>query len=105
MLSRRGTASRLEALERLKPIIYGLSADIVAWTGDARIRVYMLLKEIANDIDDPAYAKASLGVLVLILLKGGKSAVEMAKPMFREKIHRMYNEREYERERFLPGSC
>ncbi len=102
MLSRRGQPSRLEAIERIKPMIYALSPEIRAWTGDARIRVYMVMKELADDLDDPACAKASIGVLVLILLKGGKSAVEMAKPIFGEKIHKMYNDPKYEGERFLP---
>ncbi len=102
MLSRTGPSARLETLEKMKPMIYELSPDIRAWTGDMRIRVHMLLKEIAKDLDDPAYAKASLGILVLILLKGGASAVEMARPMFRDKIHKMYTEPRFESERFLP---
>lgn len=102
MLSRHGSKSRLETLEKMKPLIYELSPDIRAWTGDMRIRVYMLLQEIAKDLSDPTYARASLGILVLILMKGGNSALEMARPIFSEKIHKMYDDPEYENERFLP---
>ena len=102
MLSRHGAKSRMETLERIRPLIYELSPDIRAWTGDMRIRVYMLLQEIARDLDDPAYARASLGILVLILAKGGASALEMVRPVFSEKIHSMYDDPQYENERFLP---
>lgn len=102
MLSRHGPKSRLEMLEKIKPLIYELSPDIRAWTGDMRIRVYMLMQEIAKDLGDPVYAKASLGILVLVLMKGGNSALEMARPIFSEKIHKMYNDPQYENERFLP---
>ena len=101
MLSRHGPGSRADTLEKMKPIIYELSPDIKAWTGDVRIRVY-LLQEIAKDLSDPAYAKASLGLLVLILSKGGNSAREMARPIFSEQIMRMYQDPKYENERFLP---
>jgi hypothetical protein len=102
MLSRQGPRSRMETLERMKPLIFDLSTDIRAWTGDMRIRVYMLLQEIARDLDNPACARASLGILMLILTRGGSSALEMARPMFAEKIHKMYNDPQYENERFLP---
>ena len=102
LLSRRGLDSRLKTLEKMKPMIYELSPDMRAWTGDVRIRVYLLMQEIAKDIDEPAFANASLGILVLILLKGGNSALEMARPMFQEKIHRMYSEPKHENERYLP---
>ena len=74
MMSRHGAKSRLETLEKIKPLIYELSPDIRAWTGDMRIRVYMLMQEIAKDLNDPTYARASLGILVLVLMKGGNSA-------------------------------
>ncbi len=102
MLSRQGSRSRLETLEKMKPLIYELSPDIRAWTGDMRIRVYMLLQEIAKGLSDPAYARASLGVLVLVLTKGGNSALEMARPIFSERIRKMYEDPQYENERFLP---
>ena len=102
MLSRHGPTSRLHTIEKMKPIIYELSPEIKAWTGDLRIRVYLLMQEIAKDLDDPAYAKASLGLLVLILSKGGSAALEMARPLFREKIQAMYLDTKYDNERFLP---
>jgi len=102
MLARTGAQSRCEALEGMKPIVYQLSPDIKAWTGEARIRMYLLLKELVKDLDNPASAKPSLDLLVLILSKGGNSAVEMARPMFREKIEKMYNKSAHENERFLP---
>ena len=102
MLSRQGAKSRLDTLEKIKPLIYELSPDIRAWAGDMRLRVYMLMQEIAKDLDDPAYAKSSLGILVLILMKGGNSALEMARPIFSERIHKMYDDPQYESERFLP---
>jgi hypothetical protein len=102
MLSRNGSESRLETLEKMKPVIYELSPDIKAWTGEMRIRAYLLMKEIAKDIDDPAYAQASLGLLVLILSKGGQSALEIARPLFREKVQKMYLDPRFENERFIP---
>ena len=102
MLSRHGTRSRSEALERIKPIVYQLSPEIKSWTGDARIRVYLLMKELAKDLDDPASSKASLELLFLLLSKGGNSAMEMAKPMLQEKIQQMYSKSAHESDRFLP---
>ena len=102
MLGRHSTYSRSEALERIKPIVYQLSPEIKAWTGDARIRVYLLMKELAKDLDDPASSKASLELLFLLLSKGGNSAMEMAKPMLQEKIQQMYSKSAHENERFLP---
>jgi len=102
MLGRHGTYSRSEALERIKPIVYQLSPEIKAWTGDARIRVYLLMKELAKDLDNPASSKASLELLFLLLSKGGNSAMEMAKPMLQEKIQQMYSKSAHESERFLP---
>jgi hypothetical protein len=102
MLGRQSTYSRSEALERIKPIVYQLSPEIKAWTGDARIRVYLLLKELAKHLDDPASSKASLELLFLLLSKGGNSAMEMAKPLVQEKIQQMYSKAAHENERFLP---
>jgi len=102
LVSHSGAESRSETLERLKPIICELSPDLKAWSGDARLRVYMLLQEIAKDLDDTSTANASLGLLVLILLKGGKSASEMARPILGEKIRKMYGDPAYAKERFLP---
>ncbi len=102
MLSRHGSLSRSEALERMKPIIYQLSPDLKAWTGDARVRMYLLLQELAKDLENPSSAKASLDLLFLVLSKGGQAAVEMARPMFREKIQAMYGKSKHENERFLP---
>ncbi len=102
MLGRHGTYSRSEALERIKPIVYQLSPEIKAWTGDARIRVYLLMKELAKCLDDPASSKASLELLFLLLSKGGSSAMEMARPMLQEKIQQMYSKAAHENERFLP---
>lgn len=102
LLSRHGQESMLEALERIRLIIYELSPDVRAWTGELRIRVYMLMMEMAKGLDDPAYAQASLALLVLILSKGGKSALEMARPIFWEKMQAMYHDSRHENERFLP---
>ncbi|MDA4115532.1 MAG: hypothetical protein OK442_03120 [Thaumarchaeota archaeon] len=102
MVSRHGPHSRADTLEGMKPILYELSPDIKAWTGDVRIRVYLLMQEIAKDLDNPASARASLGLLFLILSKGGNSALEMARPVFNEKILKMYQDPSYENERFLP---
>jgi hypothetical protein len=86
----------------MKPIIYQLSPDIKAWTGDARIRMYLLLQELRKDLDDPSCSRQVLDLLFLILSKGGSSAVEMARPMFRERIQEMYSKSVHENERFLP---
>jgi len=102
LMERQGSASRSEKLERMKPILYELSSELKAWTGDARLRAYLLMKAIAEDIDDPTLAKASLGLLVLFLSKGGSSALEMARPMFRDKIKEMYEKGTNESQRFLP---
>jgi len=102
MLERNGTRSRSEALERIRPIVYQLSPDIKAWTGDARIRVFLLMKELAKGLDDPASSKVSLDLLFLLLSKGGNSAMEMAKPLLQEKIQQMYSKSTHENERFLP---
>ncbi len=102
MLTRHGNQSSSEALQRIKPIIYELSPEIRAWTGDARIRVYLLLQEIRKGLDDPSSVKASLDLLYLLLSKGGHSAVEMARPMFHDKIQELYGKSVNDNERFLP---
>jgi hypothetical protein len=102
LMERQGSASRSEVLERMKPIIYELSSELKAWTGDARLRAYLMMKAIAEDLDDPALVKASLGLLLLFLSKGGSSALEMARPMFRDKIKEMYDKNANESQRFLP---
>jgi hypothetical protein len=102
LMERQGSASRSEVLERMKPIIYELSSELKAWTGDARLRAYLMMKAIAEDLDDPALVKPSLGLLLLFLSKGGSSALEMARPMFRDKIKEMYDKNANESQRFLP---
>ncbi|HEV2389907.1 MAG TPA: hypothetical protein VGS04_04200 [Nitrososphaerales archaeon] len=102
MLARQEAHTRSEALERMKQIMYELSPEIKAWTGDARIRAYVLLKELAKGLDDPASSKASLDLIFLLLSKGGNSAMEMAKPMLKEKIKHMYAKSAHDSERFLP---
>jgi hypothetical protein len=94
--------SRSESLERLKPIICELSPDTKAWSGDVRLRVFLLLQEIAKDLDDPTTMSSSLGLLVLMLSKGGKSASEMARPILGERIRKMYADPACATERFLP---
>ncbi len=102
VLTLDGPGSRSEALERLKPILFELSPDIKVWSGDARLRAYLLMQAIAKDLEDPSYASSSLSLLALILSKGGSCAVEMAKPIFGEMIRRMYGDQRYRKERFLP---
>jgi hypothetical protein len=102
LMERQGSDSRSEVLERMKPIIYELSSELKAWTGDARLRAYLMMKAIAEDLDDPGLVKASLGLLLLFLSKGGSSALEMARPMFRDKIKEMYDKNANESQRFLP---
>jgi hypothetical protein len=102
MLTRHDGESRSDVLERMRPIIYQLSPDIKAWTGDARIRMYLLLQELSKDLDNPSCSTRALDVLFLVLSKGGSAAVEMARPMFREKIQAMYDKSAHENERFLP---
>jgi len=102
LMERQGSASRSETLERMKPIIYELSSELKAWTGDARLRAYLMMQAIAKDLDDPTLVKASLGLLLLFLSKGGNSALEMARPMFRDKIKEMYDKNANESQRFLP---
>ena len=102
VLTLNEAGSRSEALERLKPILYELSPDIKAWSGDARLRAYLLMQAIAKDLENPSYTSATLSLLVMILSKGGACAVEMAKPIFGEKIRKMYGDPRYGKERFLP---
>jgi hypothetical protein len=102
MLARQGTVSRSDALEQMRSIVCQLSPDIKAWTGDTRIRMFPLLKELAKDLDNPSSAKPSLELLVLILSKGGNSAVELARPMLRGRIQELYDKSIHESERFLP---
>ncbi len=102
MLTAHSARSRSEALERLRPTLYQLSPDLKAWTGDARVRMYLLLQELAKDLANPSSAKPSLDLVFLILSKGGQAAVEMARPMFRERLHEMYGKSVHEGERFLP---
>lgn len=102
MLERYGERSMSEALERMRPILYQLSPEIKAWTGEARIRVFLLMKELAKGLDDPASSKASLDLLYLVLSNGGSSAMDMAKPMLQEKLRHMYGKSADENERFLP---
>jgi hypothetical protein len=102
LMERQGSAARSEMLERMKPIIYELSSELKAWSGDARLRAYLLMKAIVDDLDDPKLVQASLGLLLLFLSKGGNSALEMARPMFRDKIKAMYDKNAKESQRFLP---
>jgi len=102
LLSRTSEQTKAESLERLRLILYELSPELKAWTGDARLRAHLLMQEIVKGLDDPSTARASMGLLVLILSQGGRSASEMARPVFREKILEMYGRPAYESERFLP---
>ncbi len=102
LVSRQPDSSRVELLDSFTSIINRLSLEIAAWTGDMRIRVYLLLQEIAKDVDDPTRAKASLGLIDLILSKGGPSALEMARPMFAETILRMYTDPRFDEDKFVP---
>jgi len=102
MISREEDYSWSEAIDDMKAILYDLAPEVKAWTGDTRIRMYMLLKELAWKLDNPATARPSLELLVLVLSRGGRNALEMARPLLREKILKMYHDPHYERERFLP---
>jgi hypothetical protein len=89
-------------MEDLKPILFELSGEIRDWTGDSRLRMYILMREIAKDLDDPVIAKSSLGILVMILSKGGKNAIDIATPLFKEKVMGLYNNPLFKNERWLP---
>lgn len=102
MLSRQGADPKSQSLSKLTTILYDLSPEIKVWSGDVRLRVYLLMQELAKDLEDPQYTKASLGLLVLLLSRGGSPAVEMARPIFRERIANMYQRPEFETERFIP---
>jgi hypothetical protein len=102
MLTRHNSRSRSEEFELMKPIIYELSPELRAWTGDARVRMYLLMQEISKELGNPSSAKASLDLLYLILSKGGSSALEMARPMFRERIQEMYAKSARANAKFLP---
>jgi hypothetical protein len=102
LLSAQEASARLESLEALKPMIYDLPGEIRAWNGDVRLRMYLLMREMTRNISEPAFANTSLGILVLILSKGGGSAVEMARPMFSDKLHEMYAGTFRTDERHLP---
>ena len=98
----QASSERSEILQRMKPILYELSPELRSWSGDARLRVHLLLQQIMRGIDDPSCAKASMGLLVLILSQGGRSALDMVRPMVRDRIVKMYDEPGYQSERFLP---
>lgn len=86
----------------LKPILFELSSDIRLWTGAARERMEMLMKEISKELDDPSTAKTNLALLHLIVSMGGRGALEMARPIFHEKIQAMYLDQKYDDGHFLP---
>ncbi len=73
-----------------------------AWTGDVRLRVHLLTREMLHDVENEASARASMGLLLLILSKGGRSALEMIRPIVQEKVVSMYAKPDYQSERFLP---
>jgi len=98
----REALGRASAFERLKPIVFELGPELQAWRGEARLRVYLLLKEIAKDFDDPDVSKASTGLLVFVLSKGGPSAVDLARPLFYEKVSSMYADPSCRQIRFVP---
>ncbi len=89
-------------LEMLMPILDELSPEIKAWTGKARLRVYLLMRELAGELDHPTSAGASLDVLFLLLSRGGKAALELARPIFLEKIVKMYGNARFQTEPVLP---
>ncbi len=89
-------------LESLKSVIFELSPDQGAWKADTNEKVYLLMQLISKRLDDPSSAREGLGLLFTVLSRGGSSAVEMAKPLFREKIESMYHQPLYKNERFLP---
>lgn len=102
LLSGTDDASKAATLEQMRLILYELSPDLKAWSGDARLRVYLLLKHIRAGLDDPSRQKTSLELLLLILSKGGASAVGVAKPLFYEKIKDLYRTHDRRTQRFLP---
>jgi len=98
----RTAAPSAATLQRFNLILYDLLPEIRAWTGDARLRMYLLMHEIRKQLDDPSAARASLDLLALILSNGGRGASELARPILREKILEMHSEPEYDNERLLP---
>ncbi len=102
MLLRQKKRSGTASLESLKSVIFELSPDQGAWRADTNEKVYLLMQLISKHLDDPASAREGLGLLFTVLSRGGSSAVEMARPVFREKIESMYHKPLYKNERFLP---
>ena len=102
LMSRLGPGPKSEILETLNPILNQLSPELRAWSGDARLRAHLLMKEILKVLDDPACTASSLGILALLLSEGGVSALEMARPMFKDKVLAMYREPKFVNEWTVP---
>lgn len=102
LVSGRGHRSRAEILAEMRVMLYELFPDLKLWTGDTRLRGYMLMREIRRGMDDPACQKTCLELLLMVLSRGGSSAVEAARPMFGDKIAEMYRKPEHNTERFVP---
>jgi len=100
--SHEDSSAKAAALEELKPVVFALSSEIRAWRGDTRLRMFMLMSEIASNFDDKALVSPMVALLVSILSKGGESSLEVAKPMFRERVSAMYANPDFKNERFLP---
>ena len=92
------------ALRRLAPALYELTQHMPKWSGEARLRAFYLIKNLAPDLIRPGDATTYVATLILILRHGGEESVEMVKPFFLDKILAMSADERYAKTKFLAAS-
>ena len=78
--------ARLNAIYEARFALYRLSPELRRWSGEVRLRVFVLLKAVARDLDNLRDAPACLDVITLVLHTGGESAGEMVKSVLGDKV-------------------
>lgn len=100
-LFRRRELSRSEPSDVVNDVIYDLSSDPSTWTHETEERVNLMLMAISAELGETASARSSLSLLFVVLSRGGEKAVEMARPLFLERIQAMAHDPRHKNERFL----
>ena len=91
-------------LRRLGPPLYELTQHMPKWSGEARLRVFYLIKNMAPDAIRPRDASTYVATLILMLRNGGEESIEMVSPFFLDKILAMSGDERYAKTKFLAAS-
>ncbi len=96
--------NKAQAMRRIGPALYELTQHLPKWSGEARLRVFYLIKNLAPDTIRPRDATTYVGLFILMLRNGGEESVEMVKPFFLDKILAMSGDERYAKTKFLAAS-